>query len=112
RIGPPLRQMPAGRIASAASRLATCADAGVLSVHLSSEWSALPRYAWVPNGTSRPSHWQIPSRAAKLEIADEHVRCNLAVAMPKLSLNSLPRSKFSEAFCHVVRAFGIHPQFV
>jgi hypothetical protein len=59
------------RIASAASRLATCADAGVLSVRLSSEWSALPRYACVPNGTSRPSHWQIPSRDCQLEIADD-----------------------------------------
>jgi hypothetical protein len=45
-------------------------------------------------------------------IAVAYVRCNLVAAMPKLSLNSLPRSKFSEAFCHVVRAFGIHPQFV
>jgi hypothetical protein len=41
-----------------------------------------------------------------------YVGCNLVAAMPKLSLNSLPRSKFREAFCHVVRAFGIHPQFV
>jgi hypothetical protein len=51
-------------------------------------------------------------RAMTSQALIAYVSCNLVAAMPKLSLNSLPRSKFSEAFCHVVRAFGIHPQFV
>jgi hypothetical protein len=36
----------------------------------------------------------------------------LVAVMPKLSLNSLPWSKFIETFCQVVLAFGIQPQFV
>jgi len=49
---------------------------------------------------------------ARTAIAIAYVRCNLVAAMPKLSLNNLPRSKLSDALCHVVRAFGIHPRFV
>jgi hypothetical protein len=59
-------------------------------------------------GQARP----VIGRAWTSQALIAYLVSNLVAAMPKLSLNSLPRSKFREALCHVVRAFGIHPQFV
>jgi hypothetical protein len=54
------------RIASAASRL-TCADADVLSVRLSSEWSALPACQTAPHDHLAGKFHPV---TAKLEITD------------------------------------------